>query len=811
MSKWMVLFVLLGSLGFAQDVDLRLRSQVENVDFGDIGQPPGTPLSDSWVYTDSDGHNYVLAATIEGIGIFQVSESKELNLITSIPGPTSLWQDLKTYRFPDGRAYAFAISETQGTGVRVIDLSDLPNSASHVATYDGISDAHNIFIHPEARNAYAYVAVTAGSNRSGMAILDISDPMDIQEVGFWGDFSAHDIYVYHRWHDPKYDGQDMAIVWAEQSNISVVDLSDKTNPRTVSTLIYPNLSYAHSGWMDRTNRYAFCTDEGDEQVTDGNTTIRVVDYENLENPGLLSQWIGETGAIDHNVHVLGDYLYLSNYTRGFRLLDAHEPDNLVEIAAYDTHPQDDAQEFNGAWSAVPYLGHGLVSINDRFNGHFLVEVDFKASADATNRYYLPLNPAQINGETRVRVINPSDDVATFQLIAMNSEGVGTMAARRYLTGREMKIMKPADLFVGAPVTYDWIMVASSSSLAVALEGVDGDTAFATPAATSLSADLPIPHIAADTVSFFTKAGIVNAAPVVVDTNVQTSDGNQVELTVSDSETSQLVDFETLFGGSIDASQTSARVLASSDDSPVNALVGIELFGGKEVAQLAGLTLSDDAATELIYPHIANTAADWWTGLAVVNNQTSDANVTIQAMDNSGMVVADEIKTLPAGGKLIDFVSGSNRGTGLIADGIPETTSWLRITSDQPVSGYELFSDSQLRLFAGLQASTTPLTNAVLPFGGNAERYAGVAVLNPDTNAQSVTFELIDEFGQVLSQAIKMVEGRSRFVSTAFDLFRITPEIETWIRVSSADPGVYSFVLYGPNDSSWLAGLNGIGY
>ena len=171
------------------------------------------------------------------------------------------------------------------------------------------------------------------------------------------------------------------------------------------------------------------------------------------------------------------------------------------------------------------------------------------------------------------------------------------------------------------------------------------------------------------------------------------------------------------------------------------MAGVELFGGKAVAQLAGLTLSDQASSTLVYPHLANTEADWWTGLAVVNNQATVANLTIEAFNNEGVIVASDSKQLPVGGKLLDFVSGTNRATALISSGIPQTASWLRITSDQPVSGYELFSDSQQRLFAGLQAGVDPLQNSVLCFGGNADRYAGVGVLNPADEEQSITFEL----------------------------------------------------------------------
>lgn len=795
---------------WAQTVSLSLESQVPLANYGQVTSSNG---SDIWTYVDADGHPYVLSCTNRGLAVFSVADPTNPVRIGEVPNAgnnTSLWQDVKVYTYPDGRAYAFLITQTFNSGVQVIDLNDLPNSVSLATTYTGINRSHNIFIHPSADKPYAYVCVTANGPSSGLHVLDISDPLNITEVSYWSEFSAHDIYVSDEWADPAYDGKDVAIIFTEESNVSIVDISDINNPTTITTTIYPQLTYSHSGWMDRTNRYLFGFDEGDEQSWRVNTTMYVWDLGQLNNPGLISSWVGPTAAIDHNGFVLGDYLYLGNYTRGFTLLDVHDPTAPVEVANYDTWPSSDNATFSGAWAAMPYLGNGLVAVNDFNSGLFMLRTNFTSDPSLTNEYYLPLNANDTAGSTRIRIINPNGATASFDMVPVNNDGIGTMRAHRRLPANGMLYQDIADLFDPAPAHFNWVKVASDMPLAVSLEGIGDDEAVAIPAATEAAASLAIPHIAADTSSFYTRSNIVNISDETVEMAITTSAGDNFPLSAGGPLSGEMADFETLFGGTI--TSTAANAEASANGQPSAALVGAEIFGGKQVAQLAGITLTDRTATELTFSHIANVGADWWTGMAIVNPDPNQAaQITISAIGTSGNVVGEESKELPAGGKLLDFVSENNRATGLISTGVPTDATWLRVTSDIPLTGYELFSDSQLRLFAGLQASTSTSTQMVLPFAGNTEWYSGVAVVNPTATAQNVTFTRYDTAGSEQGSITVNVAAGDRYINPGSALFGGYLEGEYWIRVTSDGDGIHGFVLYGPLSSAWLCGLNGIPY
>ena len=81
------------------------------------------------------------------------------------------------------------------------------------------------------------------------------------------------------------------------------------------------------------------------------------------------------GVIPHNVHVLNDYLVISYYSDGVIIVDAANPDNLVEVGNYDTWSGADGG-FNGAWGAYPFLPSGKVLVSDRSTGLYVLEPNY---------------------------------------------------------------------------------------------------------------------------------------------------------------------------------------------------------------------------------------------------------------------------------------------------------------------------------------------------------------------------------------------------------------------------------------------------
>ena len=62
------------------------------------------------------------------------------------------------------------------------------------------------------------------------------------------------------------------------------------------------------------------------------------DVEDLEDSILVSEYITDSTATDHNLYIVGDLMYQSNYRSGLRVVDISDRENLEELGFFDTVP-----------------------------------------------------------------------------------------------------------------------------------------------------------------------------------------------------------------------------------------------------------------------------------------------------------------------------------------------------------------------------------------------------------------------------------------------------------------------------------------
>ena len=326
---------------------------LERVGHVPVSALPGDPTraNDIWGLRGPGGRSYVLLGHSAGTTFFEVTDPTRPRQIGTVLGVESTWRDMKTYVYNDDpaafSAFAFIVTEGRDSGLQIVDLSDLPGSVRHVGTAPLFEQAHNIFIHPEADEPYAYVVGTQAAG-GGVMILDIADPLDPDPVATWEDLYVHDFYAHTTWADPRFDGQSVGIAFCGRDNITFLDLTDNRAPTVIATALEGIQAYAHSGWVDRSGRYLYAFDELDELGTYARTTIRVIDLIDLTNPRLVHVWEGPSRATDHNGFVRGNHLYLANYTRGLTILDITDPARPVAAGGHDTQPETEAPGFAGA-------------------------------------------------------------------------------------------------------------------------------------------------------------------------------------------------------------------------------------------------------------------------------------------------------------------------------------------------------------------------------------------------------------------------------------------------------------------------------
>ena len=87
--------------------------------------PPDIMISG--VMLIQSGTEYALLGVRSGTSIINLSDPANPVEVTFIPGPQSIWRDIKVHG-----QYAYTITEQTGSGqgLQIIDLSQLPNNSN---------------------------------------------------------------------------------------------------------------------------------------------------------------------------------------------------------------------------------------------------------------------------------------------------------------------------------------------------------------------------------------------------------------------------------------------------------------------------------------------------------------------------------------------------------------------------------------------------------------------------------------------------------------------------------------------------------
>jgi len=307
-------------------------------------------VSDIWGYVDSLGNEYALVGVRDGISVVDVTDPTNPTEIWWFNGPSTVWRDLKVWN-----KHCYVTNESS-QGLFIIDLSGLPDvtppaTASYTGTNFPFTSAHNIFID---ENGVAYI-LGADYGKGGAIMLDVdTDPMNPTELGVF------DTYYLH---DGMAQGDTL---WGGAINngfFVAVDVSNKNNPVILGTQNTPS-NFTHNCWISDDGKNLYTTDEtggaflGSYDVSDiGN--IKEVDRIQ-SNPG--------SGTVVHNTHFMNDYIITSYYRDGVTVHDVTQPDNMIEVANYDTYTAGSGNGFNGAWGVYPWLPSGNVLVSNIEDG-----------------------------------------------------------------------------------------------------------------------------------------------------------------------------------------------------------------------------------------------------------------------------------------------------------------------------------------------------------------------------------------------------------------------------------------------------------
>ncbi|MFQ6607899.1 MAG: choice-of-anchor B family protein [Fidelibacterota bacterium] len=299
--------------------------------------------SDVWGYTAPDSEEYALIGILNGVAIVRVSDMEVIDLVQGpVNGDYYYHRDIKTYGH-----YAYVVSEMYGfrQGMVIIDLSPLPDSVRYVNTYTYGSDvrSHNFSI--DTTTGYAYILK---QNYTGFRVVSLVDPENPEEINSVSTPNIHDVYARN---DTIYVAEGYA------HSFSIYDLSDKGNPVLLTRVSIPGGGYVHNIWPTADGSKVMTTEE-----TTGKT-VKMWDIHDLDNVEVVGEYLG-VNSLAHNVHIMGDSVYISHYKAGITVVDISDPTNLIEIARYDTYPLNDDPGFKGCWGAYPFTKNGMIFTSD---------------------------------------------------------------------------------------------------------------------------------------------------------------------------------------------------------------------------------------------------------------------------------------------------------------------------------------------------------------------------------------------------------------------------------------------------------------
>jgi choice-of-anchor B domain-containing protein len=379
--------------GSAEGFDCKQVDLLSFLPLDMIGADRGVVTNDIWGWTDPEtGREYALVGRTDGTSFVDVTDATNPVYVGDLPmtdgARGNVWRDIKVYE-----NHAYVVADNAGEhGMQVFDLTALrdadpeamPITFEQAAHYDKIHSAHNVIINTDT--GYAYIVGSSGGGQTcggGLHMVNIQEPTKPTFEGCFADPStgrtgtgySHDAQcVIYNGPDADYQGREICLGFNETA-ISIADVTDKENPKAISTASYPNHAYVHQGWLTEDHRYFYVNDELDEiNGLAENTRTLIWDVQDLDDPQLVKEYFLSEPSTDHNLYIKGSTMYQSNYVSGLRVLDVSDPENPEQVGHFDTVPfGDNSAGFGGSWSNYPYFKSGTIVVTSMNEGLFVVK------------------------------------------------------------------------------------------------------------------------------------------------------------------------------------------------------------------------------------------------------------------------------------------------------------------------------------------------------------------------------------------------------------------------------------------------------
>ena len=564
-------------------------------------------------------------------------------------------------------------------------------------------------------------------------------------------------------------------------------------------------------------------------------------------------------------HLMGFVVLTDNYGNEYKL-PYYGKFVSSDVANHNDTDDEDGDGINhrtelGAWSDV-YVsdtdGDGM-SDGDEMNGIDVngVTVHYNP-ANATSVYYDPFADTEFSFETYVPVFvndydedeftecylyvsNPNNQAVEIKILPVSPTGTITTTVR--------KLTLQAHGWTGVkidkgmyPIGGGWILVKSTGTVKAVINvetlefnrkkpGKEANYYIENSAAIAgtdaLYSKVYVPHIAEQTEQWDTMISIANPTGSSIAARFEVPGASAVNLPAVDKLNVYSVEdiYADIFNENFPYPSTDKAHWWATIDGNGSQFVAMEAFSQLRfddmsdptplMDQVGALLLTDESSTEVVIPHV-DTHWLWWTGVVINNVTGTDATITMTPYDNDGNALTPVTFTLPANSKAVNLVQGFWTSNGAQ---YPENTAWIKITSDQPITGYELFGIDPTKgsnnngedALAGVRPIMNPSTAIAFPyvFTQTASEWCGIVVINANEESASLTIEAYNALGEKVGELNKTLGANQKWVGVVgSDLIPGLTDDVKWIKVTSSVP-VGGFALFGDLDRYYMSGYKAV--
>lgn len=374
--------------------------------------------NDIWGYVSPSGREYAILGLRVGTGFVDVTDPVNPEIVGAISDSNSIWSDMKTYQ-----NYAYNCNESGG-GIQVINLANMdpPNRQVNLVrsvTQNGLQTSHTLALNEES--GYLYLC---GSNLGGGRLVAMNLNVDPSNPTIAGQM-VQGVYVHAAqvvsYTSGPYAGREIAFCYCGSQGLKIVDVTNKANMFTMGSLVYPNCTYSHQGWLTADRRHVIANDELDEvNLPNVNvTTTYVINVENLSSPQYVTTFTNNMpNVVDHNLMIrnyntvngLRSYAFEANYTSGLRVYDVTNVNSAVEVGWVDSYPNNNGSSMNGAWGVYSALPSGMILLADMQAGLLVIDPS-NAVVEECNASGAPQAEANLFPKNRHIAITPANSGA----------------------------------------------------------------------------------------------------------------------------------------------------------------------------------------------------------------------------------------------------------------------------------------------------------------------------------------------------------------------------------------------------------------